>query len=183
MKSVTWADLKRPGDAASCAPTHSPGAMGHGGMSDIFQLLCHFFLRFPGFFPSVWAVKSSHFLLFFPSPSCPQSCLEPWVWASTAVSNLLIPTKNLNRLCHDMLCAFFFSLVVISARAFVFQQVCTACGSAVCSVAVLQECVERSCVGACRSYFRLSWDAAAAAAAAQWCSNSLCPLTERLICR
>lgn len=30
------------------------------------------------------------------------------------------------------------------------------------SVAVLQECVEQSCVGACRSYFGLSCDAAAA---------------------
>lgn len=31
----------------------------------------------------------------------------------------------------------------------------------ICSVAVLQECVERSCVAACWSYFRLSGDAAA----------------------
>lgn len=31
----------------------------------------------------------------------------------------------------------------------------------ICSVAVLQECVEQSCVGACWSYFRISGDAAA----------------------
>lgn len=48
------------------------------------------------------------------------------------------------RLQGDCKCAYVCALFV--------------CGSAVsvCSVAVLQECVERSCVGACRSYFRLS---------------------------
>lgn len=54
--------------------------------------------------------KIKPFLAFFPKPLLPQSYLEPWVWASTAVSNLLIPTKNLSWLCHDMLCAFLWWL-------------------------------------------------------------------------
>lgn len=65
----------------------------------------------------------------------------------------------------------FLFIVHVGASVRRRSHVCTcvllACGSgvSVCSVAVLQECVEQSCVGACRSYFRLSGDAAAAAAA------------------
>lgn len=61
-------------------------------------------------------------------------------------------------------CIFLFSLIVcMSART--KSSVLFVCGSAVsvCSAAVLQKCVEQSCVGACRSYFRLSCDDAAAA--------------------
>lgn len=50
---------------------------------------------------------------------------------------------------------------------FVYEETCVMCclreesAVGVCSASALQECVEQSCVDACRSYFWLSRDAAA----------------------
>lgn len=56
---------------------------------------------------------------------------------------------------------------------YVIRSLCDSTGhlhaAGVFSAAVLQECVVRSCVGACRSYFRLS-----GGDDAFWCSTSLC---------
>lgn len=62
---------------------------------------------------------------------------------------------------------------------YVIRSLCDSTGhlhaAGVLSAAVLQECVVRSCVGACRSYFRLS-----GGDDAFWCSTSLCrPIKDR----
>lgn len=65
---------------------------------------------------------------------------------------------------HSFVSCVFFDCPFV----YICKETCTCvlfvCGSAVSiwSVAVVQECVEQSCVGACRSYFGLSCDAAAA---------------------
>lgn len=100
MKSVTWADLKRPGDAVSHALTAQVPW-------DIQECLTFssFAIPFPplflAFFPCLDCKTKPSLCLFLNTASL-RTVMEPWIWAPTTVSNVLSCTTNLSRWCDDM---------------------------------------------------------------------------------
>lgn len=199
MKSVTWAGLQQPGDAAGHPLTaqvlrESEECLSFSNLCLPLSLLLMLFFStllsigssvlLPQLFSLLfWSILASELREDHESKLC-----LLWVicWCcvfAVHLSGSWWDVEVLLLLVYFLLFAWVVHVWTFATRhTSVLVRVLFVCGSAVsvCSLAVLQECVERSCVGACRSYFRLSCDAAAAAF---WCSTSPCPLKGRLRCR